>query len=128
MSVLAPISWGELIDKYTILMIKSARILDPAKLVSVQQELTVLEPLRDRAIKAQAAAAGLEGRLKEINESLWDLEDRIRECERAKDFGPGFIELARAVYHTNDRRMGVKREINVLLGSDLTEEKSYSPY
>lgn len=128
MAVLTEVSWGELIDKYTILLIKSERIHDEAKLKNVQAELTALSPAHDQAHGMSAGLGEAEGRLKAINEELWDIEDRIRDCERAKDFGPRFVELARSVYFRNDVRAAVKREINQLLGSSLVEEKSYQPY
>ena len=119
---------GELIDKITILEIKSERIDDAAKLENVRTELSVLAAARDRAIAKSADLDRLTADLKQVNETLWVIEDDIRDCERASDFGPKFVELARAVYKTNDRRAALKREINVLLGSMLVEEKSYQPY
>ncbi|MEO0034977.1 MAG: hypothetical protein RLZZ501_1000 [Pseudomonadota bacterium] len=128
MSVLVPVSWGEVIDKITILEIKAERLGDPAKLANVQRELDALAAVRDRAFPGHAGLAALAGELKTINESLWEIEDEIRDCERARDFGETFVRLARSVYVTNDRRAAVKRRINDLLGSDLVEEKSYAPY
>ena len=128
MSVLTPVSWGELIDKLTILEIKIERMSDPAKIKNVSRELEALLPLRNQALQAQAGLSLLQAQLKAVNESLWTIEDEIRECERNKDFGPRFVELARAVYHENDGRAQVKRQINELLGSDLVEEKSYQAY
>jgi hypothetical protein len=120
------VSWGELIDKYTILAIKSERIQDPAKLKNVRAELDALTPVRNQAHGLSSGLGEVEARLKGINEELWVIEDRIRDCERAKDFGP--VELARSVYFRNDARAEAKREINLLLGSSLVEEKSYQPY
>jgi len=128
MAVLTPVSWGELIDKYTILEIKSERIEDAAKVANVRREMEALAPLRGQAHDSQAGLAKLEADLKKVNEGLWEIEDEIREWERRKDFGARFIELARAVYHENDKRAAVKRQINELLGSELVEEKSYKPY
>lgn len=128
MSVLVPVSWGEVIDKITILEIKAERLTDPAKLANVTKELAALVAVRDREFPGHAGLAALAAELKAINEKLWVIEDDIRDCERAKDFGPRFIELARAVYFTNDERALVKRRINELLGSALVEEKSYAPY
>ncbi|MDP1831713.1 MAG: DUF6165 family protein [Geothrix sp.] len=128
MAVLTEVSWGELIDKYTILAIKAERIQDPAKLKNIRTEMAALSAARQQALGLNAALAAAEARLKAINEKLWDIEDHIRDCERAQDFGPRFVELARAVYFTNDERSAVKREINSLLGSGLVEEKSYQPY
>ncbi len=125
---LTPVSWGELIDKITILEIKAERLTDDAKRVNVQRELSELEAVRERHFPAHAGLAVLAAELKAINEDLWVIEDDIRDCERAKDFGPRFIELARAVYVTNDRRALGKRKVNELLGSALVEEKSYAPY
>jgi hypothetical protein len=126
--LLVPISPGELIDKITILEIKSERIQDAAKLHNVRTELALLtdtwkaSPFSATDISADWSA------LREVNAKLWDIEDDIREKERAGDFGPGFIELARAVYFTNDVRAAIKRRINTALGSVLVEEKSYSDY
>ncbi len=128
MSVWAPVSWGELLDKTTILEIKAERFRDQAKLVHVRKELDELRPLREKAIQAQAEITGCEVELKAVNEALWEVEDEIRDCERRKEFGPRFIELARAVYHKNDERSRIKRRINELLDSGLVEEKSYQPY
>ena len=125
---LTPVSWGELIDKITILEIKTERLTDDAKRVNVQRELAELEAVRERHFPVHAGLAVLAAELKAINEDLWVIEDDIRDCERAKDFGPRFIELARSVYVTNDRRAGGKRKVNELLGSALVEEKSYAPY
>lgn len=123
-----PQSWGEIIDKITILQIKNEKIKDAAKLVNIRRELAELEAVREEYFPAHAGLAALSNKLKGVNESLWWIEDDIRDCERAKDFGPKFIELARAVYVTNDQRGNVKREINELLGSALVEEKSYAAY
>jgi hypothetical protein len=119
---------GELIDKITILEIKSERIADAGKLKNVRVELQVLEAARDAAMAASAELADLTAQLKQVNEALWEIEDAIRDCERGQDFGPKFIELARSVYHSNDRRAALKRQINELLGSKLIEEKSYAAY
>lgn len=125
---LVPQSWGEIIDKITILEIKSEKLSDPAKLKNVHRELEELVAVREQHFPQHEGLAGLATKLKKVNESLWWIEDDIRDCERAKDFGPKFIELARAVYVTNDLRGNVKREINELLGSTLVEEKSYAAY
>jgi len=119
---------GELIDKITILEIKSERMTDAAKLENVRIELATLATARDAAILFSAELADLTGELKKINEQLWEIEDDIRDCEREKDFGEKFVELARLVYKSNDRRAALKRDINMLLGSHLVEEKSYSKY
>ena len=125
---MVPQSWGELIDKITILEIKSEKLTDASKLINVRRELQELITVRERHFPNHAGLAEASAKLKKVNESLWWIEDDIRDCERAKDFGPKFIELARAVYVTNDLRGNVKREINDLLGSTLKEEKSYASY
>jgi hypothetical protein len=119
---------GELIDKITILEIKTENITDAQKLKNVQIELETLEQSRDSAISPSPDMDRLTAALKAVNQELWVIEDDIRDCERAGDFGETFVELARAVYKTNDRRAALKREINTLLGSRLVEEKSYQPY
>jgi tetratricopeptide (TPR) repeat protein len=121
------VSVGELIDKLTILMIKSERIREPDKLANVRRELEILTEARLRFVGASPEIQLLEKDLKRINEELWGIEDNIRDCERRADFGSTFIELARAVYKTNERRAAVKRRINDVSGSVLIEEKSYSP-
>ncbi|MBR9972711.1 DUF6165 family protein [Magnetospirillum sulfuroxidans] len=128
MSVLVPVSWGEIIDKITILEIKAERLTDAAKRANVTKELDELVAVREREFPAHAALAALAAELKAINVKLWVIEDDIRDCERAKDFGGKFVELARAVYFTNDERAAAKRKVNDLLGSALIEEKSYAPY
>lgn len=119
---------GELIDKITILQIKTERMTDREKLRNVQVELVTLCAARDGAIPPSDAIAELSAQLKAVNEALWDIEDDIRCCEREGDFGPKFIELARSVYRSNDQRAALKRQINQQLGSKLVEEKSYQPY
>jgi tetratricopeptide (TPR) repeat protein len=125
--VFVPVSVGELVDKITILEIKAERIGDPAKRRNVDRELALLRETRDRQAQIPPLAA-LTGELKEVNEVLWRIEDDIRECEREGDFGPRFIELARAVYRTNDRRARLKRRIDESSGSAIREEKSYVGY
>jgi hypothetical protein len=127
-AILVEIAPGELIDKITILEIKSERIGDEAKRANVVVELQTLSEARDAAIANDAEIARLTGDLKAVNEELWVIEDDIRDCDRAGDFGPRFVELARAVYRTNDRRADLKKAINQHLGSRLVEEKSYQPY
>jgi hypothetical protein len=116
---------GELIDKITILEIKADRIGEAEKLRNVRTELGVLCLAQDQAIVPSDDLPSLAAELRSVNEALWDIEDRIRACERAADFGPGFGELARSVYQQNDRRAAIKRQINVRLGSAIIEEKSY---
>jgi len=122
---LAPVSWGELIDKVTILEIKTRRLSDPAAVRNVQRELSLLEA---EAAKAHGDVGALRNALAQVNETLWDIEDRIRDKEAARTFDAEFIELARSVYKTNDRRAAIKREINLALSSGLIEEKSYKAY
>jgi tetratricopeptide (TPR) repeat protein len=117
---------GELIDKITILEIKKARIQDAGKLHNVRRELAVLGAARDRAVPHSPEAEKLTAELKAVNEALWQIEDELRRCEKAEDFGMRFVELARSVYWHNDRRAALKRKINDLLGSILKEEKSYA--
>jgi hypothetical protein len=126
--ILVEVAPGELIDKITILQIKSERIDDPEKIKNVLIELGVLEEARDSVVAASPELDRLTAELKSVNEALWAIEDDIRDCERSKDFGPKFIELARSVYRSNDRRAAAKREINELLGSKIIEEKSYAEY
>ena len=125
-SIPIEIAPGELIDKITILEIKRDRIADPVKLANVTTELDLLTAARARAIRPSPNLGQLTAELKKTNESLWEIEDAIRVCERNQDFGPQFIELARSVYRQNDRRADLKRHINTLLGSKLIEEKSYA--
>jgi vacuolar-type H+-ATPase subunit I/STV1 len=126
--ILVPLSPGELLDKITILRIKSARMTDETKLRNVRVELAALEQTWRDSGSAVPEVAADEAALQRVNEELWDIEDRIRDKERAKEFDAVFIELARAVYVTNDERARFKKNINVTLGSRLVEEKSYQPY
>ncbi|MDP6926695.1 MAG: DUF6165 family protein [Rhodospirillales bacterium] len=119
---------GELIDKITILDIKSERIDDPEKLKNVRHELGILKKTQEESIPSSPKLDELTAGLKGVNEQLWEIEDDIRLCEGAKDFGEKFIELARAVYIKNDERARLKRQINEFLGSAIVEEKSYKPY
>lgn len=128
MALKVEVSVGELLDKITILEIKSERITDPAKLANVNKELDVLRrtwagsPLSNHDVADQIE------RLKSVNQTLWDIEDGIRRKEAAQQFDDEFIGLARSVYHQNDIRAAVKKEINTLLGSELVEEKFYVDY
>jgi hypothetical protein len=126
--LLAPVSPGELIDKLTILQIKSRRIGEAAKLANVRRELEALTQCWKRSPWGTADVAADEAALLAVNERLWDIEDRIREKERARTFDAGFIELARAVYIENDERAAIKKRINTALGSTIVEEKSYAAY
>ena len=128
MSVSIDVSYGELIDKITILEIKAARIADPVKLRNVQRELQLLTAERAAHVQPAAAVEELTDQLRAVNGFLWAVEDKLREKERHKLFDAEFIELARDVYRTNDRRAELKRELNDLLGSRIVEEKAYRPY
>ena len=123
-----PVSPGELLDKITILRIKSQRIADAAKLANVRLELELLQRTWATLGAATAAVAADEQALQAVNDELWDIEDRIRDKEAARSFDQDFIELARAVYQRNDERAAIKKRINVALGSRIVEEKSYQPY
>jgi hypothetical protein len=120
-----PVSWGELLDKMTILEIKQERIAAPAARRNVGREYQLLSIIGAEALEAPAVRA-LCRELKRVNEELWRIEDAIREEEAAARFGPAFVQLARSVYQMNDRRAAIKREINRLLESELVEEKSYA--
>ena len=126
--IMVEIAPGELLDKISILEIKRERIKDPAKLANVAAELALLARVQSANIAASSTLDALCARLKKVNEILWETEDDIREEEREQRFGARFIALARMVYHTNDERAAIKREINVLLGSAIIEEKSYTNY
>lgn len=124
-TILTPTSPGELIDKLTILRIKSEQIADQAKLANITHEQNVLSQVAGDCIPNSDELQSLWDQLYVINSKLWVIEDDIRACEANNNFGQAFIELARAVYFTNDERAVVKKKINLLLGSDLVEEKSY---
>ena len=121
------VSLGEIVDKYTILMIKASKIQDPAKLENITKELTYLiEVLKTE--DPLMTDYPLTKSLFEINKELWKVEDDLRDLERVKDFGEEFIAFARNVYKLNDRRAHIKKEINIKYGSEFVEEKSYQPY
>jgi hypothetical protein len=122
------ISPGELIDKISILEIKLQRIGDLAKRRNIEHEYRLLTEALASICAEDAKLAALHGELRQINEIIWQVEDDIRDHERRKDFGDKFVELARAVYHNNDRRAAIKRAINSLMDSAVVEEKSYTPY
>lgn len=126
--ILIPISPGELLDKITILEIKSERIESAEKKANVNNELSMLNKVWDDAVTQDSDIISMRKELKSINEALWDIEDDIRDEERDKRFTEKFIELARSVYVTNDQRADVKKRINVHLKSDIVEEKSYQDY
>jgi hypothetical protein len=127
-SIRIDVSPGELLDKISILEIKSERIADPAKLKNIRHELGLYRDIRASAIPGGAKMDALIRDIKTVNETLWEIEDAIRACESKRDFGARFVELARSVYRTNDRRAEIKREINTLCGSSIIEEKSYTEY
>ena len=128
MNVNVEISIGEFFDKLTILEIKSERISDPDKLLNINNELDSLNLLLTQQLFKRDDITDEVAALKEVNEELWVIEDQIREKESNKTFDDGFVELARSVYITNDKRSDIKREINLKLGSDFVEEKSYEEY
>lgn len=123
-----PISPGELLDKITILQIKAERISDPAKVANVKTELDMLSKVWNETVEADDVITALTAELKSINEALWEIEDDIRDEERNRRFGERFIELARAVYVTNDDRANAKKKVNLHLNSSIVEEKSYQDY
>lgn len=123
-----PVSFGELIDKITILEIKSQRIDDAGKLANVRNELELLNATWGNAPASHTDISAERARLLAVNERLWDIEDEIRVKESAQEFDAAFIKLARSVYFENDERAAIKREINLKLGSQLVEEKSYKDY
>ena len=126
--ILIPISPGELLDKLTILQIKVERMTDPVKVANVKTELGMLSKVWSEAVEVDAEIAKLTAELKAVNETLWKIEDDIRDEERNKRFDERFIELARAVYVTNDERANAKKKVNLHLNSSIVEEKSYQDY
>jgi hypothetical protein len=127
-AITVEVAAGELLDKITILEIKEAKFTDATKLANVRAELETLRAARDANLPATPEIERAVDGLREVNRYLWEIEDEIRAHERQQDFGARFVELARAVYKTNDRRAALKREINDLTGSRLKEEKSYAAY
>ena len=125
---LVPVSPGEVLDKITILEIKSERMADEAKLANVRAELALLTATWTASVHEDEKIAELKADLRKVNEALWDIEDAIRDEERLQAFGERFVELARGVYFTNDRRSEIKKELNLHLGSKIIEEKSYQAY
>lgn len=128
MNIQVEISIGEFLDKLTILQIKSERISDPAKLKNIHKELDFLKNIWDQFSDKTPEIISLVEKLKEVNETLWDIEDNIRIKESQNSFDEEFIDLARSVYLTNDERARIKRELASLLGSGFVEEKSYADY
>ncbi len=123
-----PVSPGEVLDKITILEIKSERMNDPEKVANVKAELALLQETWADFVNEDSTINDLHTQLKKINEALWEIEDDIRDKERAGEFDERFIELARNVYFTNDRRSKIKKDLNLHLGSEIIEEKSYQDY
>ncbi len=128
MTIKTEVSFGEFLDKITILEIKSERIKDSAKLTNINLELNLLNTHWQQHPKSKIDINNEIKQLKTINEKLWEIEDDIRRCEKEKDFSQRFLDLARAVYINNDQRALLKRKINTLLKSDMFEEKSYEDY
>ena len=129
MKILAEISVGELFDKITILNIKLKKFHDPEKLKNIKTELEVLIEQSNKIILDNKEALNKNvQKLQEINEKLWDIENIKRECEANKDFGESFIKISRDVHFKNDIRASIKKEINLLSDSKITEEKEYSKY
>ncbi|MCC7635074.1 DUF6165 family protein [Stenotrophomonas rhizophila] len=126
--ILVPVSFGELLDKISILQIKSERIDDAAKLANIHAELSALEKTWMAHPAGGGDIAGLRAELKAVNERLWDIEDNIRLQDKAQAFDARFVELARSVYLQNDERARIKKQINLVLGSAYVEEKSYKDY
>ena len=126
--ILAPVSFGELLDKIAILQIKAERMSDPEKVANVRKELDALSATWLEHPAAQAQIPELRADLKAVNERLWEIEDDIRACEHRQCFDEEFIRLARAVYFENDERARIKKQINLALGSAYVEEKSYKDY
>ena len=127
-NIQVPVSPGEVLDKITILEIKSERMSDPVKVANVRVELALLQQTWSQSVAPDPLIQDLHDQLKKINETLWEIEDDIRDKERVKEFDAAFVELARQVYFTNDRRSRVKKELNLHLGSQIVEEKSYQDY
>ena len=128
MTLLTPVSPGEVIDKITILQIKYEKINNKNKLKNIKNELNLLLPLINKKKYETFEIQNLMKNLKKVNHSLWNIEDNIREKEKFKEFDDEFIELARSVYKTNDKRAEIKKKINLLTKSDIIEEKSYKKY
>jgi hypothetical protein len=126
--ITVPVSVGELLDKITILRIKFDRLQDPKQRQNVAHELQLLETIAQSQLESRADYTSLMNQLQAVNAKLWDIEEGKRDCERRKVFDEHFIQLARSVYIENDRRAALKRSLNVLLGSEILEEKSYAQY
>ena len=127
MIINTPISLGELIDKISILLIKERKITDVKKIDLIHEELTLLKKTLNEVTKDSAINDYL-NQLIDINSALWKIEDKLRDCEKNKEFDQKFIDLARSVYITNDKRAEIKLEINNKFGSKIVEVKSYTKY
>ena len=123
-----PVSYGEILDKITILEIKQKNIIDENKLKNIKHELNILTTTWDKEVPSSNEIIQLKEQLKQVNQSLWDIEDNVRIKESKKEFDDEFVQIARSVYYENDKRAAVKKEVNLLLGSELIEEKSYQDY
>lgn len=128
MSVKVDVSYGELLDKISILEIKRTNASVPEQRRNIEAELAALFETRDRVIPGTTPIDDLQDRLKDVNLRLWTVEDDLRDCERRAEFGAAFVALARSVYRLNDLRAQLKRELNTALGSGLVEEKLYRDY
>jgi hypothetical protein len=122
------VSNGEIADKFSILIIKKSKIKDDVKLNNIEKEINLIIPIFYECIGKKKEVHDKYLDLEVVNKELWSIEDDIRECERQKDFGDKFIQLARSVYIKNDRRAEIKKEINLLTNSGIVEEKSYESY
>ena len=126
--ILTEISAGELLDKISILEIKLEKIKDKNSQEEIKKEYKILKEIQNSSIKYEDGIKNLINSIKEVNIKLWDAEDKLRICEKNKDFGKSFIELAREIYFNNDKRSKIKSEINKILGSNIKEVKQYVKY
>ena len=126
--ILTEISAGELLDKISILEIKLEKIKDKNSQEEIKKEYKILKEIQNSSIKYEDRIKNLINSIKEVNIKLWDAEDKLRICEKNKDFGKSFIELAREIYFNNDKRSKIKSEINKILGSNIREIKQYVNY
>ena len=126
--ILSEISAGEILDKISILEIKLEKIKDKASLEEINKEYKILKEVQNSSLEVTEKLKTLFKEIKEINLNLWNIEDKLRICEKNKDFGQTFIELARGVYLNNDKRSKIKSEINKILGSNIREIKQYANY
>ena len=126
--ILSEISAGELLDKISILEIKREKIKNKANQKTINKEYKILKEVQNSSIEVTEKLKTLFKKIKEVNQNLWDIEDKLRFCEKNKDFGKNFIELARGVYFNNDKRSKIKSEINKILMSNIKEVKEYVQY